>query len=203
MKDLSQQDCNLCFAQCKTKILMCFPFQRATRGGRLFYDGCYLRYDYYNFFNESLSGQDRTVCSTADFSGNRTVFGASVVELVRNLSLEAPKNDGFFVGSVIKGNISVYGLAQCWELVSGAGCEKCLADSVEEVGSCAPKDEGRLLNAGCYLRYSTKKFYDNSTSDSGQGNSGEFFFFFFTLKSFYLCFDSSIEVAIYSFKFAD
>ncbi|PON99006.1 Serine/threonine protein kinase [Trema orientale] len=172
MRDLSQQDCNLCFAQCKTQILRCLPFQRATRGGRLFYDGCYLRYDYYNFFNESVGGQDTTVCGANDFSGNRTVFGASVTELVRNLSAEAPRNGGFLVGSVVQGNISVYGLAQCWELVAGAGCEKCLADSVKEVGACAPKDEGRLLNAGCYLRYSTKKFYDNSTSDPGQGNSG-------------------------------
>ncbi|XP_062110369.1 cysteine-rich receptor-like protein kinase 3 [Humulus lupulus] len=172
MKDLSQDDCNLCFAQCKTQILRCLPFQRAVRGGRLFYDGCYLRYDSYNFFNESLSRQDRTVCSTGDFSGNRTMFRANVLKLVRNLSVEAPNNDGYFVGSMTRGNTSVYGLAQCWEFVTGAACEKCLASSVQNVSSCAPKEEGRILNAGCYLRYSTKKFYDNSTSASGQGNGG-------------------------------
>ncbi|XP_062110371.1 cysteine-rich receptor-like protein kinase 3 isoform X2 [Humulus lupulus] len=172
MKDLSQDDCNLCFARLKTQILRCLPFQRAVRGGRLFYDGCYLRYDSYNFFNESLSGQDRTVCSTGDFSGNRTIFRDNVLKLVRNLSVETPNNDGFFVGSVTRGNTSVYGLAQCWEFVTGAACEKCLASSVQNVTSCAPKKEGRILNAGCYLRYSTKKFYHNSTCASGQGNGG-------------------------------
>ncbi|KAM6562251.1 hypothetical protein CsatB_022249 [Cannabis sativa] len=173
MKDLSQDDCNLCFAQCKTQILRCLPFQRAVRGGRLFFDGCYLRYDSYNFFNESLGRQDRTLCSNGDFSGNRTVFRENVLKLVRNLSIEAPNNDGFFVGLVNQGNISVFGLAQCWEFVTGTACGKCLAASVENVTSCAPKEEGRILNAGCYLRYSTKKFYDNSTSSaSGQGNGG-------------------------------
>ncbi|XP_030499566.2 cysteine-rich receptor-like protein kinase 3 [Cannabis sativa] len=173
MKDLSQDDCNLCFAQCKTQILRCLPFQRAVRGGRLFFDGCYLRYDSYNFFNESLGRQDRTLCSNGDFSGNRTVFRDNVLKLVRNLSIEAPNNDGFFVGLVNQGNISVFGLAQCWEFVTGTACGKCLAASVENVTSCAPKEEGRILNAGCYLRYSTKKFYDNSTSSaSGQGNGG-------------------------------
>ncbi|KAM6589336.1 hypothetical protein CsatA_011941 [Cannabis sativa] len=172
MKDLSQDDCNLCFALCKTQILRCLPFQRAVRGGRVFFDGCYLRYDSYNFFNESLGWQDTTLCSNGDFSGNRTVFRDNVLKLVRNLSIEAPNNDGFFVGLVNQGNISVFGLAQCWEFVTGTACEKCLAASVENVTSCAPKEEGRILNAGCYLRYSTKKFYYNSTSASGQGDVG-------------------------------
>ncbi|KAJ7953581.1 putative Kinase [Quillaja saponaria] len=103
MKDLSQPDCNLCFARCKTRILSCLPFQKGTRGGKLFYDGCYLR-----------------------------------------------------------GNVSVYGLAQCWEFVNASACRNCLAEGVDKIGSCPSKEEGRVLNAGCYLRYSTFKFYNNS-----------------------------------------
>ncbi|KAJ0094554.1 hypothetical protein Patl1_16083 [Pistacia atlantica] len=174
MKDLSFNDCNLCFAQCKTRIVACFPFQQGTRGGRLFFDGCYLRYDDYNFFNESLSSTDKTICGTKDFGGNTTVFGANAVELVRNLSAQAVKNDGFFVGSVSRGNVLVYGLAQCWEFVNGSACEKCLENAVSRIGSCTPKEEGRVLNAGCYLRYSTQKFYNNSITDErieiGGGN---------------------------------
>ncbi|CAK7332625.1 unnamed protein product [Dovyalis caffra] len=173
MKDLDATDCNLCFAQCKTQILRCLPFQLATRGGRLFYDGCYLRYDDYNFFNETLSTQDKTICASRDFSGgNKTVFSANVLALVRNLSVLAPKNDGFFVGSVDRGNVSVFGLGQCWEFVNGSACETCLTNAVSEIGSCTPKEEGRVLNAGCYLRYSTHKFYNNSSSPS-RGNKGE------------------------------
>ncbi|XP_050374145.1 cysteine-rich receptor-like protein kinase 3 [Argentina anserina] len=173
MRDLSQIDCNLCFAQCKTQILRCLPFQKATLGGRLFYDGCYLRYDNFDFFNHSLSAEDKSVCGAESFGGNQRVFKANALELVRNLSLEAAKNDGFFVGSMDRENVTVYGLAQCWELVNGFACEKCLSDAVVRIGSCPPKDEGRVLNAGCYLRYSTQKFYYNNTkTDDGGGVGG-------------------------------
>ncbi|KAK4604825.1 hypothetical protein RGQ29_013047 [Quercus rubra] len=170
MKDLSQTDCDLCFAQSKTRIQYCYPFVRAIRGGKLFMDGCYLRYDDYNFFNDTLDSQDTTVCGTQDFVGNRSVFGANVEELVRNLSVEVPKNDNFFVGFVNKGNITVYGLAQCWELVSRTGCERCLANAFYNISSCTPKEEGRVLNAGCYMRYSTQKFYYNSSNTVGGNN---------------------------------
>ncbi|XVE75000.1 hypothetical protein DITRI_Ditri12bG0062600 [Diplodiscus trichospermus] len=174
MKDLDQRDCNVCFAQCKTQILRCFPYELGTRGGRLFYDGCYFRYDNYNFFSESLSEGDRTVCATKNVTSSNqteTVFRANVMKLVGNLSVEAPKNDGFYVGSVSRGNVSVYGLAQCWKLVNESACESCLTNAVYRITSCLPKEEGRALNAGCYLRYSTEKFYYNSTAPP-VGNPG-------------------------------
>ncbi|KAK4402764.1 Cysteine-rich receptor-like protein kinase [Sesamum angolense] len=169
MKDLSQNDCNLCFARMKTQILRCLPFQRLTKGGRLFYDGCYIRYDDYMFFNESLSAVDRTVCGADDFVGNRSLFADSVLELSRNVRVEGPKNDGFFTGSVSNGNLTVYGLAQCWEFVNGSGCVNCLENAALRIGSCPPKVEGRALNAGCYFRYSTTRFYNNSASDAPAG----------------------------------
>lgn len=172
MKDLSQTDCNLCFAQCKTQILRCLPFQKATRGGRLFYDGCYLRYDDYNFFSEALSAVDKKVCGSTNSSGNSTVPKAIVMDLMRNLSVVALKNDGFYTGFVSSGNLSVYGLAQCWEYVNGSNCEKCLDDAISKINSCPPEEEGRVLNAGCYLRYSTQKFYNNSASPPEGGNDG-------------------------------
>ncbi|KAM4109785.1 hypothetical protein ACJW30_03G146000 [Castanea mollissima] len=172
MKDLTKNDCDLCFARCKTQILRCLPFQRAIRGGRLFYDGCYLRYDDYYFFNEALSVQDKTVCGAQEFVGNGSVFNANVNQLVMNLSAEAPKFDGFSVGFVTNENVTVYGLAQCWEFVNGSACEYCLAKAVSNISSCTPKEEGRVLNTGCYLRYSTEKFYYNSTQPVRNSNQG-------------------------------
>nr|GLL32726.1 cysteine-rich receptor-like protein kinase 3 [Ipomoea trifida] len=175
MRDLSQTDCNLCFAQIKTQILRCLPFQRLVRGGRLFYDGCFVRYDDYVFFNESLSLSDRTVCGSADFGGNSGLLRRNAAALVGELGRRAAGNDGFFTAAVGNGNSTVYGLAQCWEFVRGKSCEDCLAAAVSEIGSCLPKEEGRVLNAGCFMRYSTKKFYDNSTipatNQSGRSSS--------------------------------
>lgn len=173
MKDLSIQDCGICFAECKTRVLKCPPFQRHIDGGRVFFDGCYLRYDGYNFFNESVSPQDMTVCGSEKFGGNWSVYKANTVELVRNLSIEAPKNEGFFVGYVRKRNVTVYGLAQCWKFVNGSACKNCLAEAIIRIDSCAAKEEGRVLNAGCYLRYSTRNFYNSSSINAPQENQGE------------------------------
>ncbi|KAK7407236.1 hypothetical protein VNO78_08971 [Psophocarpus tetragonolobus] len=172
MKDLSKPDCDVCFAKCKTRLLRCSPFQRGIVGGRLFFDGCYLRYDGYNFFNESLSPWDVTVCGSEDFSGNWSVYKANTVELVENLSIEVPKNEGFFVGYVSRRNVTVYGLAQCWKYVNGSACQNCLAEAVTRIDSCAPKQEGKALNAGCYLMYSTHNFYNSSNHNAPQENQG-------------------------------
>lgn len=187
MKDLSKNDCNLCFAQCKTQILRCLPFQRLVRGGRLFYDGCYLRYDDYMFFNESLSLVDKIVCGKDDFVGDQSLFRNNVVELVKNLSFQGVMNDGFFVGDVHRGNLSVFGLAQCWEFVKGRDCQRCLADSVSKIGSCIPKDEGRVLNSGCYLRYSTQRFYNNTGDVDAPVRNGSKLNLFECSFSFFCC----------------
>ncbi|KAG5050742.1 hypothetical protein JHK87_002940 [Glycine soja] len=171
-KDLTKPDCDVCFAQCKTRVLRCSPFQRGIDGGMFFFDGCFLRYDGYNFFNESLSPQDFTVCGTEDFSGNWSVYKANTVELVRNLSIEAPKNEGFFVGYVSQRNVTVYGLAQCWKFMNGSACQNCLVEAVTRIDSCASKAEGKALNAGCYLRYSTHNFYNSSNNNVPHENQG-------------------------------
>lgn len=121
------------------------------------------------------------MCGGNDASVNVSVYYKdSALELVRNLSVLAPKSDGFSVGSttVSSGkNVTVYGLAQCWEFVNGSACRECLADAATRIASCATKgEEGRALNSGCYLRYSTQKFYNNSTSDAAPaGNHGELY----------------------------
>ncbi|KAK1302170.1 Cysteine-rich receptor-like protein kinase 3 [Acorus calamus] len=51
MKDLSRSDCELCVAQCKTRLYSCQPFSKLIRSGRNYFDGCYLR-----FYNNSGGG---------------------------------------------------------------------------------------------------------------------------------------------------
>ncbi|KAG6573727.1 Cysteine-rich receptor-like protein kinase 3, partial [Cucurbita argyrosperma subsp. sororia] len=112
----------------------------------------------------------RPVCGKVDYGGNRTIFSDNAMKLARNLSVVAPKNDGFAVGLVDFRNVSVYGLAQCWKFVRGDSCSKCLADAAKEIATCPPKADGRVLNAGCFFRYSTERFYFNSTATATGGN---------------------------------
>ncbi|KAK7306498.1 hypothetical protein VNO77_44444 [Canavalia gladiata] len=43
----------------------------------------------------------------------------------------------------------------------------CLRKAGKEVKGCLPKREGRALNAGCYLMYSTHKFYNEEGAAGG------------------------------------
>ncbi|KAG7586566.1 Protein kinase-like domain superfamily [Arabidopsis thaliana x Arabidopsis arenosa] len=173
IKDLDKKDCDLCFAQIKAKVPRCLPFQKGTRGGQVFSDGCYIRYDDYNFFNETLGLLDETKCAPKEITGvNRTVFRDNAAELVKNMSVEAVRNGGFYAGFVDRHNVTVHGLAQCWETLNRSGCVECLSKASVRIGSCLVNEEGRVLSAGCYMRFSTQKFYNNSGNSTSDGNGG-------------------------------
>ncbi|KFK41463.1 hypothetical protein AALP_AA2G134200 [Arabis alpina] len=173
IKDLDKKDCDLCFAQIKAKVPRCLPFQKGTRGGQVFSDGCYIRYDDYNFFNEALSSQDRINCTVKEITGvNRTLYRNNAAELVRKMSVEAGRNGGFYAGFVERSNVTVHGLAQCWESVNGSGCVECLSNASERIGSCLVSEDGRVLNAGCYMRIANHRFYNNSGNSTSDRNGG-------------------------------
>ncbi|KAJ1412166.1 Serine-threonine/tyrosine-protein kinase, catalytic domain [Sesbania bispinosa] len=131
-QDLSHTDCLLCYAASRTKLPRCLP----SLSARIYLDGCFLRYDNYSFYSEDTD----PLRDTVNCSSQKGVEGAG----------------GFAVGDVE----GVYALAQCWNTVGNDGCRDCLRKAGKEVRGCLPKREGRALNAGCYLRYSTEKFYN-------------------------------------------
>lgn len=57
MDDLSPLECEMCFAQISSLIPPCFPYT----GGRVYFDGCFIRADNYTFYREVLTPQDSTV----------------------------------------------------------------------------------------------------------------------------------------------
>ena len=46
----------------RLRSLGVYHFKESVRGGRIFYDGCYLRYNDYYFFNESFECARQDVC---------------------------------------------------------------------------------------------------------------------------------------------
>ncbi|KAL6135800.1 hypothetical protein ACLB2K_068025 [Fragaria x ananassa] len=152
--DLSHTDCLLCYAASRTAIPRCLPSLSAT----IFLDGCFLRYDSYSFYKEaSVPGVDSVVCGGEE-AADAAVFEGNVKEVVERVKRSAAENGGFGVAEV---GGEVYGLGQCWETVGGEGCRECLEKGAAAVRGCGGKTEGRALNAGCYLRYSTRKFYND------------------------------------------
>lgn len=173
-QDLSRTDCLVCYAVSRTSVPGCLP----RTSGRIFLDGCFVRFDNHSFFHEAVDDvTDSLNCNSSlgsgnDFRGGVLEFGKSVGGLVGNLSevaLNGSRNGNGGFG-VMEMN-GVYGLAQCWESLSSDECRVCLEKAKNEIVKCLPSREGRSMNAGCFLRYSTQKFYQNDSLSDG-GKSG-------------------------------
>lgn len=121
--DLSLLDCVLCYAEARTVLPQCFPYN----SGRIYLDGCFMRSENYSFFNEYTGQGDRALC------GNRTNknlgFRAAAKEAVLRAVQGAPENKGYARGKVdVSGtaNESVYVLADCWRNLDSRSCKACL-----------------------------------------------------------------------------
>ncbi|KGN59813.2 cysteine-rich receptor-like protein kinase 42 [Cucumis sativus] len=159
--DLSHTDCLLCYAASRTSLPRCLPAISA----RIFLDGCFLRYDNYSFYKESTDSVRDSVNCTSELGeidqSERLVFGENVRVVVETVTTKAMEKGGFGMGEVS----GMFGLAQCWGSVEPEGCRACLEKAKRSIGSCLPSKEGRAMNAGCYLRYSTVKFYNDKDED--------------------------------------
>ncbi|XP_027358759.1 cysteine-rich receptor-like protein kinase 42 [Abrus precatorius] len=166
-QDLSHIDCLLCFAALRTKLPRCIPSVAA----RIYLDGCFLRYDNYSFYSEDTDPLRDTVNCTSQYGSvvseaERLKLVESVGKVVDNVvRVAVTEGGGFAVGE----GEGAYALAECWKTVGKKGCRECLKKAGNEVRGCLPKKEGRALNSGCYLRYSTVKFY-NQGGEAGEGD---------------------------------
>eukprot|EP01018_Ginkgo_biloba_P008799 Gb_41208 [translate_table: standard] len=84
---------------------------------------------------------------------------------MNELTNEAPGNGGFSIGSTQGPSTKIYGVAQCWKTLSKSLCRDCLLNASAKIVACSPSLEGRALNAGCYMHYSTLPFALNQTSE--------------------------------------
>ncbi|WCJ36096.1 Cysteine-rich receptor-like protein kinase 1 [Euphorbia peplus] len=162
--DLSNFDCNLCFSQGRVKLPQCVP----NSGARVFLDGCFLRYDNYNFFHESISPKyDYISCiPLTNVSFDKTLqskFKNKAAKLINLVSELALKNRSFATVESQAEPVPAYALAQCWDSLKVDECRKCLVAAGRRLGDCAPGAEGLALFTGCYMRYSSKRFFNSST----------------------------------------
>ncbi|KAE9605114.1 putative non-specific serine/threonine protein kinase [Lupinus albus] len=177
--DLSHTDCLLCYAASRTKLPHCLPSVSA----RIYLDGCFLRYDNYSFYSEHIDPLRDTVNCTSQHGAmvdeaERLRLEKSVAEVVDRVVMVAVGKKGSGGGFGVAEVEGVYAMAQCWNSVGSEGCRECLRKGGKEVRRCLPKKEGRALNAGCYLRYSTEKFYHEKGASKGGKGKKVFLFWF-------------------------
>lgn len=162
LEDLSKVDCTLCYSEIRSLLPKCYPFI----GGRIYLDGCFMRYANYSFFDDVMDSLDTSVCSSSNHSSDRQGFSSVVNTVLSNVtSLAVKSNKGFAVTSAIKSaKVEAYALAQCWQNLNTSSCERCLNAAAASVLKCAPAEEGRALFAGCYIRYSPAPFWNSMDS---------------------------------------
>eukprot|EP01018_Ginkgo_biloba_P008803 Gb_08282 [translate_table: standard] len=158
---ISQTDCSLCFSQARTRL---FPSCVNDNGARIYLEGCFLRYENSSFYNQTVADGDTKICGSDKSSQSQTFF-ENTQQLMNELSNEAPGNGGFSMGSTQGPSTKIYGFAQCWKTLSKSLCRDCLLNASAKILACSPSLEGRALNAGCYMHYSTLPFSLNQTSE--------------------------------------
>ncbi|XP_019052351.1 PREDICTED: cysteine-rich receptor-like protein kinase 1 [Nelumbo nucifera] len=169
-QDLSPEDCLLCFNESQSKLSNCLP----ATSGRVYLDGCFIRYDDYNFFTEAVDPRyDIVKCSSSkDVAAEdymKLEFAKKVGDAIVNVTTSAVSEGGFAVTEVKGGVVAIYAMAQCWGSLAEESCRECLQEAGNLVRGCAPAKEGRGLLSGCYLRYSTERFFAEYTEGTRPG----------------------------------
>ncbi|RZR94424.1 hypothetical protein BHM03_00023110 [Ensete ventricosum] len=175
--DLSSLDCALCYAEARTVLPKCFPYN----SGRIFLDGCFMRSENYSFFTEYTGPEDKVKCGNTTRKGR--VFAQMAQQALQEATDKAPGNGGYAKASALKSgglNDSAYVLANCWRTLNESSCRACLKNGSASVVGCLPWSEGRALNTGCFLRFSDTNFL-NADQSSGLGRS-----IFFSLLDIYV-----------------
>ncbi|RWW13420.1 hypothetical protein GW17_00022861 [Ensete ventricosum] len=163
---LSSADCLACLSVAEARIRRCGN----ANGARVIYDGCILRYESSTFFDQTTLPGNTGVCngSAASDAG----FSEAAKALVRDLTSATPRISGFFAAAERDG---VFAVAQCVETVNEEGCAQCLKVADANIEGCPPDADGRAVDAGCFMRYSSKSFFPaNQTVDLSRfSSSGE------------------------------
>ncbi|KAG2616186.1 cysteine-rich receptor-like protein kinase 2 [Panicum virgatum] len=170
---LSPTDCQLCYAQSRVKLPHCLP----ADGGRIYLDGCFLRYGADNFTAVATDASDTAVCgSNATGAPPAPGFAAAAAALVQNVTAAAPGARDYYYASSSPDSgraLRAYAAAQCWRSLNASACAACVASARDRVlRQCLPgAAEGYGLNAGCVVRYSTWPFYLPAAAAAGGGSS--------------------------------
>ncbi|KAF8104232.1 hypothetical protein N665_0176s0043 [Sinapis alba] len=157
-QDLSVSHCRHCFNERKQELdETCSSFS----SGRVHSDNCFLRFDTRDFSEEFVDPRfDRTRCKKTGSVVDG--FWRDLDEAFVNATLKAVKKGGFGAASVSSsgGSPGVYALAQCWQRLDGNSCRDCLVNARSSLRGCESY-EARAFFTGCYLKYSTHKFFDD------------------------------------------
>ncbi|KAG9137577.1 hypothetical protein Leryth_019774 [Lithospermum erythrorhizon] len=163
---LSTSDCIKCYNSAKSVLRRTCG---SANGARVVSDGCSLRYEASLFFSQATLDANGPRCANKSSSEATVVFREEAERLMKDLELVIPKISNRY--AAVKRNVaggvgSIYGVAQCTEIIDPEGCRQCLSTAYENIQSCFSSTDARASDVSCFLRYSDTPFFrDNQATD--------------------------------------
>ncbi|KAM4131698.1 hypothetical protein ACJW30_01G194900 [Castanea mollissima] len=106
--------------------------------------------------------------NVSDVSNFYTNLNATFSDLRTQLN----NNKYFATAQQVKGSESTYALVQCRNYLSSADCLACFTAAVSKIRNCSAANGARVIYDGCFLRYESNIFFDQTTLPGNQGYCG-------------------------------
>ncbi|XP_019185434.1 PREDICTED: cysteine-rich receptor-like protein kinase 2 [Ipomoea nil] len=158
---LSTADCVACLDAAVVATRNCSN----KTGGRINFDGCFLRYED-SYFYDQITGDGTYPTCGKRTAPDQYVFNMTAKQVLYDLQLATPRINGFFAAAKQEasgGGGAAFAVAQCIETIDEIGCQACLTITYRNILGCLPKSAaGRAFAPGCFMRYSNKRFFPNN-----------------------------------------
>jgi len=168
--DLSSSDFKLCASTARAKLVQgCY-----NTSGLIQLEGCFLRYEYHNFYNDyDESGPASVLCNTEN-SSQPQQFTNTVKDAVLNITNTAANSPKLFAAHAVAAPYNssqhIYSLAQCWRDMSPINCGSCLTSALSYIFLCQKGALGSQFGSmNCYLRSEVYAFYNASNLPTSPG----------------------------------
>ncbi|KAL0015198.1 hypothetical protein SO802_002267 [Lithocarpus litseifolius] len=106
--------------------------------------------------------------NVSDASNFYTNLNATFSDLRTQLN----NNKYFATAQQVVGSESAYALVQCRNYLSNADCLACFTAAVSQIRNCSAANGARVIYDGCFLRYESNSFFDQTTLAGNQGYCG-------------------------------
>ncbi|XP_071740167.1 cysteine-rich receptor-like protein kinase 2 [Rutidosis leptorrhynchoides] len=112
-----------------------------------------------------------TGCSQINATNLQSFF-SNLNETFRDIRIQLSNNTYFATSEQTRNSEPVYVLAQCRNYMSTNDCLSCFDTAREDIRTCAAANGARVVLDGCFLRYESNSFYDQTTLPGNQGLCG-------------------------------
>uniref|UniRef100_A0A2N9GWR1 Protein kinase domain-containing protein n=1 Tax=Fagus sylvatica TaxID=28930 RepID=A0A2N9GWR1_FAGSY len=107
--------------------------------------------------------------NVSDVSNFYTNLNATFSDLRTQLN---NNNKYFATAQQVIGSEPAYAMVQCRNYLSKSDCIACFTTAVSQIRNCSAANGARVIYDGCFLRYESASFYDQTTLPGSEGICG-------------------------------